>query len=82
MLRIYGTSLCKDCTSCIYDLSCAGIEFKFMDFSDDISNLKEFLKIRDSSPLFENIRNSGRIGIPCLVKDDGTIFLEWESFLM
>ena len=38
--------------------------------------IKEFLKIRDTSPLFEEVRREGKIGIPCFVLPCGEVTLE------
>lgn len=81
MLKIYGSMLCKDCVACCADLERQGVEYEFLDFSDKLSNLKEFLKIRDESALFDQLRREGKIGIPCILKDDGSITLTWDEFV-
>lgn len=81
MLKIYGSMLCPDCVKCREDLDKAGVEYEYLDFSDSLKNLKEFLTIRDSSPLFTQIRAEGYIGIPCIVKEDASIALDWEEFM-
>ena len=79
MLKIYGMMLCPDCVECCKDLDEAGIEYTFLDFSESVANLKEFLKLRDNSSLFDGAREAGSIGIPCIVKEDGTITLDWKE---
>ena len=81
MLKIYGTMLCKDCVNCCADLDCAGISYEFLEFGEDLQNLKDFLKIRDGSSLFDGARAAGGIGIPCIVREDGSITLDWHEFL-
>ena len=78
MLKINGSMLCPDCVQCREDLDKAGIEYEFLDFGDSLKNLKEFLKLRDGNPMFDPIRAEGKIGIPCLQKDDGSLSLTWE----
>ena len=34
--------------------------------------LKQFLKLRDHLPVFDEIKAEGRVGIPALVPEDGT----------
>lgn len=34
-------------------------------------NLKSFLKYRDKREEFEEIKKSGRVGLPCIVVNDG-----------
>jgi len=81
MLKIYGSMLCKDCVECVDDLKKQGVEFEFLDFAEQLSKLKEFLKIRDENPLFDSVRANGSIGIPCILREDGSITLDWECFL-
>lgn len=77
MLKIYGSMLCPDCVQIRKDLDQAGVEYDYRDFSENLLNLKEFLALRDSLPMFEEVRREGRIGIPCIVKEDGSVTLEW-----
>ncbi len=81
MLRIYGSMLCPDCVQCRMDLDRAGVAYEYLDFSEDLGNLKEFLALRDTDPAFTEVRGSGRIGIPCIRRPDGSLTLEWEEFM-
>lgn len=42
-----------------------------MDISENMLNLKRFLKHRDSHPQFEEVKATGRVGVPCIVIDGG-----------
>ena len=81
MLKIYGSLLCPDCVQCKKDLTAAGVEFEYLDFSEDLRNLKVFLGIRDKDPQFAAIKEKGSIGIPCIVEEDGSVFLDWEKYM-
>lgn len=81
MLKIYGSMLCPDCVKCREDLDKAGVDYEYLDFSDSLKNLKEFLAIRDSSDLFDDVRKNGSIGIPCILEENGSIFLDWEAYM-
>lgn len=81
MLKIYGSMLCPDCVQCRKELDGAGVEYEYLDFGENLKNLKEFLAIRDSSALFEEVRAAGSIGIPCIVEENGKVRLDWESYL-
>lgn len=81
MLKIYGSMLCTDCVKCREDLDKAGVEYEYLDFSDSLKNLKEFLAIRDSSDLFDDVRKNGSIGIPCILEENGSISLDWEAYM-
>jgi len=81
MIRIYGSMLCKDCVQCRQDLDHAGVCYEYLDFADNLLHLKEFLAIRENCPLFEQVRKLGGIGIPCIVKEDGSVTLDWETIM-
>lgn len=81
MLKIYGSMLCPDCVKCREDLDRAQVEYQYLDFFDQLKNLKEFLAIRDKSDLFDEVKAKGGIGIPCILREDGTITLSWEEYL-
>ncbi|HOA20176.1 MAG TPA: hypothetical protein PL127_02780 [Sedimentibacter sp.] len=34
-------------------------------------NLKRFLKYRDNAPEFKEIKDEGRVGLPCIVIENG-----------
>lgn len=81
MIRIYGSMLCPDCVKCREDLDKNGISYEYLDFAESLLHLKEFLKIRESSPLFAEVKAEGGIGIPCIVKEDGSITLDWTELM-
>lgn len=82
MIKIYGTKICPHCEALKKRLMAEGIPFEFFDFSAATQNLKDFLKIRDDqayAALFDPVRAEGRIGIPCIVTEDGTVTLDPEK---
>lgn len=81
MLKIYGNMQCPDCQQCREALDKRMIPYEYLDFSVSLKNLKEFLALRDHDPVFSEVREKGSIGIPCIVKEDGTIILDWEELL-
>ena len=81
MLKIYGSLLCPDCVQCKKELTEAGIAFEYLDFSDDLRNLKNFLALRDREAVFAAVKEKGSIGIPCIVEEDGSVSLDWEKYM-
>lgn len=81
MLKVYGMKICPDTVECCEALTRAGVEYEFLDFAKKTANLKAFLKLRDSSPLFDSVRQEGGIGIPCIQREDGSITFDWEEFM-
>lgn len=74
---IYGSMLCPDCVECRKDLDAAGTKYEYRDFAENLLYLKEFLKIRDENPLFDAIKQEGKIGIPCIVDENGNVRFDW-----
>ena len=81
MLKVYGMKICPDTVECCEALTRAEVEYEFLDFAEKTANLKAFLKLRDSSPLFDSVRQEGGIGIPCIQREDGSITFDWEEFM-
>ena len=81
MLKIYGSMLCPDCVKCREDLERAGIAYEYLDFSEHLLHLKEFLALRDNESVFEEVRSNGKIGIPCIVDEAGNVSLDWEKYM-
>lgn len=81
MLKIYGSMQCPDCVKCREDLDRAGVAYEYLDFSDNLRNLKEFLHMRDTEAVFEPVKQSGSIGIPCIVDENGKLSLAWEDYM-
>ena len=79
MLKVYGMKICPDTVECCEALTRAGVEYEFLDFAEKTANLKAFLKLRDSSSLFDSVRQEGGIGIPCIQREDGSITFDWDE---
>ena len=55
-------------------------DFKLVDIGNQSRNLKEFLVLRDTHPAFIKVRERGNIGIPCFIKEDGTVIISLKKF--
>ena len=55
-------------------------EFILIDIGKQASSLKEFLTLRDTHPEFNKVRQRGNIGIPCFIKEDGTVTISLKKF--
>lgn len=80
MLRIFGSPMCKDCVICKEELDKAGVAYVYMDITGNLMFLKKFLKLREQ-PDFDEIREKGQIGIPCILRDDDSLTFDWKEFL-
>ena len=81
MLKIYGRSDCPDCASFKAGLDAKGIEYDFRDIRDSLDDFHVFMKIRDTESIFDGIKGTGGIGIPCLITEDKNVILDWEKYL-
>lgn len=81
MLKIFGSMMCPDCVQCRKELDQAGVRYEYLDFADSLWNVKLFLGLRDTEEVFAEVREAGKIGIPCIQREDGTVTLNWEEFL-
>ncbi len=79
MLKIYGSPMCPDCVKCKEELESAGVEFVYMDITSNLVFLKRFLKLRETAA-FDEIRAGGQIGIPCILREDGSLTFDWQEF--
>ena len=49
--------------------------FKVIDIGEDVHDMKEFLKLRDNNPAFDEKKATGDVCIPCYVREDGSVTL-------
>lgn len=81
MLKIFGSEQCPDCINCKRDLDAAGVEYLYLNISENLLFLKKFLKLRDENEVFADIRRNGKIGIPCIVDEDGSVSFAWDQYM-
>ena len=78
MIKIYSMETCPDCTYVKEQIK-GNANYEVIDLGLHVKNLKEFLKIRDNSPVFDEAKKMGAAGIPCFVLEDGTVTLSPED---
>ena len=82
MIMMYGTDLCPDCVAGKKALEENGIEYKYLNITENLGSMKQFLKLRDTKDEFKEIRGSGvHIGIPALIISPTEITLDWEGYI-
>lgn len=69
---------CPDC-SFVEEQVMNDSRYEVIDIGLHVRNLKEFLRLRDSSPVFSAAKRDGYVGIPCFVLEDGKITLTPEE---
>ena len=68
---MYGSRHWPDCAPAKEYLSKNGVEYLYLDITENMINLKQFLKYRDNAPEFKKIKENGFVGLPCIVINDG-----------
>lgn len=81
MIKIimYGSNACGDCLDAIKVLDEMNAQYTYIEFSESTINLKRFLKLRDTNPLFDEVKKAGNIGIPCFLLSDGAVTLDLQE---
>ncbi len=72
-MTMYGIKSCYECCDADAELKEKKADYVYKEFSEDIYYLKDFLKLRDSRPEFDEVKKNGYAGVPCFVFDDDTI---------
>jgi glyoxylase I family protein len=71
--KFFGTMLCPDCVAAQRTMEERGLDLNYIDISASTANLKAFLRLRDTRPEFEAVKAKGGIGIPCFLREDGSL---------
>lgn len=77
---VFGSSMCHDCIVMKEALDERGVKYLYLDITENLANLKKFLKFRENSA-FDFAKEKGSIGIPAMVINDGEkILFSIEEF--
>ncbi len=77
---VFGSSMCPDCIVMKKSLDERGIKYLYLDITENLANLKKFLKFRENTA-FDFAKENGSIGIPAMVINDGEkIIFSMEEF--
>ncbi len=80
-ITVIGSHLCPDTLYALNQLTGAGVEADFKDILSCHGALQDYLEIRESSPLYQEIRGTRRLGVPCFVREDGSMTLDLKEIL-
>ena len=75
MPKVYGSMLCSDCVEAKEYFEKVNYKYEFVNITESMQNLKEFLSLRDDRKEFEEIKKLGYVGIPAILTDDNKIIL-------
>lgn len=68
---IFGSKFWPTCEPAKEFLSENGIKFVYRDITESMMNLKLFLNHRDNNPIFDEKKENGQVGLPCIVIGNG-----------
>lgn len=80
-VTIIGSHLCPDTLAALNKLSAVGADIDFKDILSCHADLKEYLKLRDSNALYEEIRGTERLGIPCFILANNELTMDINKAL-
>jgi len=80
-INVIGSHLCPDTLYALNQLTAAGVETSFEDILSCHSALQTYLHIRETSDLYAEIRGTQRLGVPCFVREDGSMSLALDEIL-
>lgn len=69
-LKFYGTMMCPDCVDAHKVLEDSQTSYEFVDITGSVPALKEFTRLRDTNPAFDDAKAEGYLGIPAFVVDE------------
>ena len=80
-VTVIGSHLCPDTLYALNKLCEVKADITFKNLSASLPDLRTYLALRESSPLYESVRENGSIGIPAFVLEDGTVTLDLADVL-
>lgn len=72
---LYYAAECPDTAPFVAELKRLGVDYEEVEVLSSIPNLKQWLRLRDSHPEFEQVKIKGNAGFPALLLDDGRVIL-------
>ena len=75
MSKMYGSMLCPDCVEAKEYLKKINYKYDFVNITESMTNLNEFLHLRDTRKEFEEVKSLEYVGIPAIITDDNKIIL-------
>lgn len=80
-VTVIGSHLCPDTLYALNQLAAQKAQITFKNLSASLPDLKAYLEQRETNPLYAPVRESGGIGIPCFVLEDGSTTLDLDKVL-
>ena len=73
MIKIYGMPTCPYCDYIHEQIKGREDEFEYINIGENIRNMGAFMRLRDTNPVFDHLKEIGDVGIPAFVFEDGRV---------
>ncbi|MCR1973265.1 glutaredoxin [Clostridium sporogenes] len=80
-ITVIGSHLCPDTLAALDKLSAVGADIDFKDILSCHTDLKEYLKLRDTNALYEEIKGTESLGIPCFVLENNELTMDIKKVI-
>lgn len=76
---LFSSDKCPHCPPVVEKLDKEDLDYRLVNITNSMAELKEFLRHRDSDPHFDKIKAQGLAGVPSLMVDGR--FVDVKEFL-
>ena len=76
MIKIYGMPTCPYCDYVFEQIKGREDEFEYINIGEHIRYLSAFIRLRDTNPVFDRMKEMGNVGVPAFVFEDGRVSLD------
>ena len=73
---LFYAETCPDTAPFVAELDRLGVDYDEVEIMTSLPNLKQFIRLRDSSAEFDNSKANGYLGIPALLLPNGDVVLD------
>ena len=73
---LFYAETCPDTAPFVAELDRLGVDYDEVEIMTSLPNLKQFIRLRDSSAEFDNSKANGYLGIPTLLLPNGDVVLD------
>ncbi|AVP65237.1 glutaredoxin [Clostridium botulinum] len=80
-ITVIGSHLCPDTLAALNKLSAVGADIDFKDILSCHADLKEYLKLRDTNAIYEEIKGTESLGIPCFVLENNELTMDIKKVM-
>lgn len=70
-ILMFGSKHWPECSPAKELLLQNNINYLYLDITENMFNLKKFLKFRDNYKVFNEIKINNRVGLPCIIVNNG-----------